>query len=166
MTYPLRGRHRPRRLPGRGHARWSRWHSAGRHNRQASLPPGGEPAVEICSVPQPEPLQDHRRQARLKPLLADHNDHLLRATDRGIPPRGSRIAPPLQYIARQHHRARDQPARPALIIPADVNQHRPPRLRRKSLHGRRAVRQPGPGLGQQIIDGHLNTPPGIMVAAS
>jgi hypothetical protein len=147
-------------LPGRGHARRARWRSARGHHRQASLPPGGEPPVEIGGVPQPQPLQDHRRQARLKPSWQttmitcsrpriDASRHGEAGSHRHSSTlRASTTAPGIS------------PPRPALIIAADVDQQGPPRLRRKSLHGRRAVRQPGPGLGQQIIDPSSQYPPG------
>jgi hypothetical protein len=61
-------------LPGRRHTRWGRPNARGRHG-QASLPPGGEPAVQVGGVPQAEPLQGRACKGATHPWIKSHLHH-------------------------------------------------------------------------------------------
>jgi hypothetical protein len=65
------------------------------------------------------------------------------------------VATPFQGVAGHHDRAGDQPV--ALVVAADVHQEGAAGLGVECLGGGGAVRQHGPGLGEQFIDGHRGT---------
>jgi hypothetical protein len=71
----------------------------------------------------------------------------------GVPPLGRGVAAPFQAVAGQHDGARDQAVFAPLVVAADIDEQGAAGLGAGCLGSRGAVRQRGPGLGEQLIDG-------------
>src|SRR5207253_10690174 len=90
--------------------------------------------------------------ARLESLVADQDQLLVVVVNRRMAPGRSRIAPPLQGVARDDERARDQTVVATLIVAAYVDEQRARALRTHRLARRGSMGQRRSGLGQELVD--------------
>jgi hypothetical protein len=70
-----------------------------------------------------------------------------------VPPLARGVAAPFRAVAGQHDGAGDQAVFAPLVVAADVDEQSAVGLGVECLGRGGAVRQRGPGLGEQLIDG-------------
>jgi AcrR family transcriptional regulator len=146
-----RDREQQRGLGGRGARRQRGGTSTGRCRWQARGRPGAESADHVGRLAQPQIVQGRRRQAGGIPLLAQHNDPVVIASDPGQPGITGWIETPFQVVALDDCRAGDLALRRPLRGGPDVDQHPAVgRLPERVLRGQPG--QPGARLRQNLLN--------------
>ena len=115
--------------------RQSAAHAPGASRRSTGSPaadPRPEPADEIRGVHESDRLQRRRREAGGVALVAHHDHVLVAPGQRGDAVLAERIESPLQHVAVDHDRARDDALVLAVRLGADVHEQRATRRRRRA----------------------------------